>query len=111
MPKNPNFTVYWTETAQKDLVGIIDYISIDSVESALKIFEKLKKEAEELDNFPYRGRIVPELKYHNIESYRELIISPWRIIYRIEDEKVFILAVFDGRRNFEDILLDRFIKR
>ena len=111
MPINSNFSVYWTETAQKDLVGIIDYISKNNVERALKVFEKLKKEAEELDNFPYRGRIVPELKYHNIESYRELIISPWRMIYRIEDEKVYILAVFDGRRNFEDILLDRFIRR
>ncbi len=111
MQKNTNFTVYWTETAQKDLVGIIDYISKDIVERALKVFEKLKKVAEELDNFPYRGRIVPELKYHNIESYRELIISPWRIIYRDEDEKIFMLAVFDGRRNFEDILLERFMKR
>jgi addiction module RelE/StbE family toxin len=111
MPKNSKFTVYWTETAQKDLLGIIDYISKDNVERAQKVFEKLKKESEELDNFPYRGRIVPELKYHNIESYRELIISPWRMIYRIEGKKVFILAIFDSSRNFEDILLDRFMKR
>ena len=111
MPKNSNFTVYWTETAQKDLVGIIDYIFKNNVEGRLKIFEMLKKEAKELDNFPYRGRIVPELKFHNIESYREMIISTWRMIYKIEDEKVFILAVFDSRRIFEDVLLDRFMKR
>ena len=75
-----------------------------SISVTFRRFENLKKEAEELNNFPYRGRIVPELKYHNIESYRELIISSWRIIYRIEDVKLFILAVFDGRRNLEDIL-------
>jgi hypothetical protein len=41
--------------------------------------------------------------------YRELIELPWRIIYKIEEDKVFVLAVIDGRRNMEDILLDRFV--
>lgn len=109
MPKL-TYDVLWANIAYKDLEEIINYISNDSIEIALKIFYKIKEKAESLIHFPNRGRIVPELKFHNIENYREIIISSWRIIYRIEKNKVFVLAVFDGRRNFEDILLERLLK-
>ena len=59
---------------------------------------------------PEKGRIVPELEFFHIRTYREIIESPWRIIYRIEEQKAHILAVIDGRRNVEDILLQRFLK-
>lgn len=58
---------------------------------------------------PLQGRIVPELRYYGVLTYRELIRPPWRIIYKTEENKVWVLAVIDGRRNVEDILLDRFI--
>jgi toxin ParE1/3/4 len=103
--------VYWTNTAQEDLTAIIDYIASDSMDRALSIYQKIKNAADKLNNFPERGRIVPELKHHNIEIYRELIIEPWRIIYKIEMDAVFVLAVFDVRRNLEDILLERILKK
>jgi len=102
--------VFWTETSYRDLDNIIDYISIDSIDNALTILYKIKEKAETLCSFPDRGRIVPELKFHNIENYRELILNPWRIIYKIEKDKVYVLSVLDGRRNIEDILLERLLK-
>ncbi|HNU92154.1 MAG TPA: type II toxin-antitoxin system RelE/ParE family toxin [Spirochaetota bacterium] len=47
---------------------------------------------------------------YSIENYRVIIISTWRMIYRIEGSNVYIVALFDGRRNFEDILLRRIIR-
>jgi len=61
-----------------------------------------------LNQFHDRGRIVPELKTYGILSYRELIISPWRVVYRTSEQKVYVLAVIDSRRNIEDILIERF---
>lgn len=104
------YSLFWAEIARKDLESIIDYIAIDSIDNALEILKNIRIKTESLINLPYRGRIVPELKYHNIENYRELILSPWRIIYRIENDNVYIIAIFDGRRNFEDILLERILK-
>jgi plasmid stabilization system protein ParE len=108
--KNKEYSLFWTHIAQIDLENIIDYISEDSIDNALHILNTIRIKAEGLINLPHRGRIVPELKYHNITNYRELIINPWRIIYRIDDVRVYIIATFDGRRNFEDILLERIIK-
>jgi toxin ParE1/3/4 len=40
-------------------------------------------------------------------QYRELIIVPWRIIYRVAENKIYVLSVLDSRQNVEDILLKR----
>jgi len=68
----------------------------------------MKKQVSELYFSPERCRIVPELYEHGITQYREMIISPWRIMYRIQDSSVFVLSVLDSRQNIEDVLLKRY---
>ena len=92
-----------------DLKGIIEYISADSPHNALKILRKIKQKASNLYTLPERGRIVPELQDQGIFHYRELIIPPWRLIYRVGERKIFVLSVIDARQNVEDILLKRLI--
>jgi plasmid stabilization system protein ParE len=103
------FKVEWSQPASKDLLNIIEYVSQDSLDAAIRIFKTIKSKCKTLNQSPERGKIVPELKENGIFNYRELIISPWRIIYGISDQKVFILAVIDSRRNIEDILIERFL--
>ncbi len=105
MPKS--FRIFWTKTAREDLFEIIEYIKIDSISIARKILDEIETEVSRLTDFPQHGRVVPELKDLNVYRYREIIISPWRVIYRVEQQKIFIMAVMDGRRNVEDILLNR----
>lgn len=59
--------------------------------------------------FPERGRIVPELREFGILIYRELIIDRWRVMYKINADRVYVLAVIDARQNAEDILFHRFV--
>ncbi|MBN2738905.1 MAG: type II toxin-antitoxin system RelE/ParE family toxin [Spirochaetales bacterium] len=104
------YKVIWTRTSKNDLERIIGYIAErDSIAAASKIYKKIKAGALNIENYPKKGKIVPELSKHNIISYHEHIIPPWRIIYRIENQIVYILAIIDGRRNIEDILMDRFM--
>ena len=56
---------------------------------------------------PERCRMVPELRDQGIMQYRELIVLPWRIMFKITDMKVYVLSVIDSRRNIEDILFKR----
>jgi toxin ParE1/3/4 len=104
-----NYNVEWAEVAGNDLKNIIEYIAEDSPVNALKILNKIKQKASSLYTLPERGRIVPELQDQGILIYRELIIPPWRIIYRISEKKVYVLSVLDARQNVEDILLKRLI--
>jgi len=103
------YDVRWSETSEKDLIDIIEYIAEDNPSNAYDVFKKIKRKASNLYTFPDRGRIVPELQNQGITQYRELIVSPWRIIYRISEKKVYVLSVLDARRNVEDILLRRMI--
>lgn len=105
-----SFEVFWASVAEKDLLGIIDIIVDDNPEIALEILNKIKAGTAKLDHFPRRGRIVPELLKHGISRYREIVIKPWRVIYRIEEGKVYVVSVIDGRRNVEDVLLARLLK-
>lgn len=105
-----SYQVYWTCVARQDLSDIVDYIAQDSVDNALRILQKLEKKADDLDVFPQRGRIVPELLETGISQYREIISSPWRIIYRLGANKVYVMGVFDSRRDLEGILLNRLIR-
>ena len=108
--KDQRYQVFWTQTAQQDLARIIEYIAVENRNQAKKVYDALKQKARDLRQMPLRGRIVPELRFFNILSYREMISSPWRIIYQLSEDKVWILAVIDGRRDMEDILLGRFIQ-
>jgi len=103
------YDVIWSETSEKDLMGIVEYIAADSPSNAFEIFKEIKKKASSLYTFPDRGRIVPELQDQGIFLYRELIVPPWRMIYRISKKTVYILSVLDSRQNVEDILLRRLI--
>ncbi len=103
------YQVFWTQTAQQDLRKIIEYIAADSKIQAKKVYLAIKQKAVNLREMPLRGRIVPELRYYSVLTYRELISPPWRIIYKVEKETVWVLAIIDGRRNVEDILLERFL--
>ncbi len=101
--------VVWSAAAAADLEAILDYIAADDPSTAARIFMRIRKAASKLKVMPDRGRVVPELREHGITAYREVISPPWRIIYRA-GKRVHVLAVIDGRRNLEDVLLDRFAR-
>jgi len=104
---NLQYKVSWASIAESDLNNIILFIADESPTNARKIFNKIKEKASSLTQIPERGRIVPELQDQGINLYREIIVSPWRIVYRISGKKVYVLTVFDSRQNAEDILLKK----
>jgi len=104
-----SYDVVWAERAEKDLRDIVAYIAKENPTQALKILNKIKKATSGLFHHPTRGRIISELKEQGILQYRELIIPPWRVMYRVSKPMVFVVSVIDSRRNLEDILLERLI--
>lgn len=95
--------IIWTESALLDLEEIAEYIAIDKYSAAQKLVKKVFSTVERLELFPESSRKPPELKGYR---YREIIVKPCRIFYRIEEEKVFILYVMRGERQLRAYLLE-----
>lgn len=110
MVEHPEYYIVWTETAENDLFEIINYIATDNVAAARKALRRIQEKAQQLASLPQRGRVVPELLEVGISMYREMLVKPWRIIYRIEEKTIHVLAVLDSRRDLETLLLERLLR-
>jgi len=86
----------WAEPAVLDLESIRDYIAKDAEYYAGEFVEKIIEAIEKLKSFPMIGRIVPESEGEDI---RELLFHNYRIIYRVETERILIIAVVHGSRD------------
>ncbi len=86
----------WTDPAVADLENVRDYIARDSAHYANAVIERLILSVERLRSFPESGRHVPEASDLKV---RELIVSGYRVIYRLRKQAVQILAVVHSGRN------------
>lgn len=102
-----SYRVFWTKVAQRDLEEIILHIAKKRPQTALKMFRTFRAKATYLKRIPHRGRKVPELASIKGLGIRELIITSWRLFYVIEAKTVYVLALFDTRRDLEAILFER----
>ena len=93
--------------AQDDLNEIIEYYSSYSQNYVETTISEFEENVMSLQQHPKSGRIVPELERQGIIQYRELIQGYYRIIYKISKDKVIILTVIDGRRNFEEVIIEK----
>ncbi len=85
--------IIWTEPAWADVVEVVDYISKDSTCYAVSFMDEVKNAADSLATFAERGQIVPEFRD---ESIRELLIRSYRLVYKIEGNRVFVLTFIHG---------------
>ncbi|MDP2182163.1 MAG: type II toxin-antitoxin system RelE/ParE family toxin [Actinomycetota bacterium] len=87
--------VAWTEQAHAQLDEAIAFIAQDRPEAALAWLERLLDAGESLSELPDRGRVVPEAARADV---RELIIGPYRLVYRVDSDSVTITMVLHERR-------------
>lgn len=104
------YKLQWTTNAKDDLLSIVDYIKNDSPNKANEIYLKIRAKAKSSNFFPLKGRVVPELQKEGITLYREVVTSPWRIIYKVGNDTVYIMAILDSRQNVEELLLQKLLK-
>ena len=78
---------------------------------AMDVLARIRKRAETLSRAAERGRVVPELERQGIREFRELVLSVWRLIYKVSPGTVDVLLLIDARRNVEDVLLMRLIRK
>ena len=91
------FKIVFTKPAITDLSGLVSFIARDNPQAAERFGFEIIEKAEKLDQFPLLGRVVPEFK---IENLREIIHRPYRIVYRVREERgvIEILRVWHAAR-------------
>ena len=105
------FNVYILKDAEQDLLDIFHYIAeAASIEKANRVIDRLEATCLRLETMPERGRIPPELEDLGILEYRELIEKPYRIIYQIQEQEVFVHCILDGRQSMQDLLFLRLLR-
>jgi toxin ParE1/3/4 len=102
------YTVRFTVGARDDLREIHAYISAnDSRAKADYVAREIVRSALALQSFPKRGAHPPELLTLSNRSYRQVFFKPYRILYRLRANSVFIAAIADGRRDMVSLLRRR----
>ena len=93
------FWVQLTKDAARDLEEICDYIDRhDAPGRADHVLEQITKAFHSLSEHPQRGNFPKELLDIGIREYREIFFKPYRIIYRVMGDNVYVLVIADGRR-------------
>ena len=89
--------IIWTSPALLDVDAIAQYIALDNQAAAMRLVKKIFSTIERLSNFPLSGKQVREMPH---SAYREIVVNPCRIFYRIDKDSIYILHVIRGERLF-----------
>ena len=92
----------WTGAALDGLNEIAEYIAVSNPHAAKKLVQTVFEKVSRLKRFPESGRVPLELQ---ATAYREVIVSPCRIFYKIDGNKAYILYVFREERELKRFLL------
>jgi len=93
-------SIKWSPEAVEDLESIATYIARDSQFYANAVTTKIIRQADKIIEQPLAGRKVSEL---NDESIREYFIYSYRMIYKITETSLIIVAIIHGKRMLENI--------
>ena len=96
--------IIWTESALNDLDQIAEYIAIDKHQAAVKLVQSVFSRIDLLREFPNTGRKPPELPKST--RYREVIVGPCRIFYRVAADTIYILYVMRSERLLRKFILE-----
>jgi toxin ParE1/3/4 len=92
----------WTDEALDGLNQIAEYIAVSNPQAAKKLVQTVFEKVSRVERFPESGRVPLELSE---SRYREVVVSPCRVFYKIDGDQVFVLYVFREERELKRFLL------
>jgi plasmid stabilization system protein ParE len=92
--------VAWRKRARSDIADIRKYIARDSPPAAKKVVAAIEQAADGLVDFPYAFRMIPEFQG---PDRRETFVYEYRLMYRVEPDRIVVLRVVHGRRLLSNV--------
>ena len=106
------FEVFLTGDAVGDLEEIFEYIAEhDDPSRAGYVLDRIEDVLQGLATFPERGSHPKELLQLGIREYRQTYFKPYRVIYRVVGQRVYVYLIVDGRRDLQTLLARRLLER
>ena len=106
-----HYRVRVTEGAERDLAEIVAFLARrEGTLVAERVLDELLEAAAQLARLPERGAPPKELLSLGLRDFRQAIVPPYRLIYRVLGRQVFLLLVADGRRDFQSLLERRILR-
>jgi len=106
----PTHAVFLTKGAQNDLETLHAYIAAHrSASEAEQLVDALFDVIDSLERFPMRGPVPQELHILGVDTFRQRLLPPYRLIYEVNDDKVYISVIADGRRDMQALLEQRIL--
>lgn len=110
--KVTQYSVFLVAEAEEDIFAIYNYVArYVSVEHADNFFSNLQNTITSLDQQPQRGHFPSELERIDVYEFREIPYKPYRVIYQIMGEDVFVHCVLHGRRELQELLQQRLLRQ
>jgi toxin ParE1/3/4 len=105
-----DFGVRLTRGAEIDLEALHNFMKDNrSAEQADALLDRLLAAIETLETFPLRGSVPKELDVLGIREFRQILVEPYRLIYRVGGKTVFVMVIADGRRDMQTLLERRLL--
>ena len=103
--------VLLTRGAERDLAQLYGFLAAaESSARADAVLARIVASISRLQTAPTRGSFPPELLALGIREYRQLVLRPWRIIYRVDGAFVHVYLIADSRRDLQALLARRLIE-
>jgi len=90
----------WSEHAVAQLAAVAEYVSLSSPVYAEHLVDRIARRLDQAREFPESGRVVQEFARGEI---RELIESPYRLVYRVRPDAIEVLSVLHGRQQLPEL--------
>lgn len=105
-----SYKISLTNAALRDLEEIDDYLTATgSAQTAKRILGKIEDGLLSLCDMPEPGSYPKELLRLGVREFREIILKPYRIVYRVRGESIYIYLIADGRRDMRTLLSRRLL--
>ncbi len=96
------YIVSWTNSTKIDLQEILDYYLINENFSIAKnLLNKILKSVTLLERNPKLGKSETLLD----GDYRFIQSGIYKIVYKINNKRIYIIAIFDSRRNPDELVI------
>jgi plasmid stabilization system protein ParE len=99
------YRVEITISAERDALGIFDYIERESPRRALNWLSELERQIGTLSQTPLRCAVIPEAHELGVQ-YRHLIWGKYRTIFRVEGNNVWVVRVIHGAQLLDTSTLE-----